>query len=73
MDTSAYFYVSQIYQKQNQTRKESRSVQCGQAVKQTVCVFRNHLAGATTLYISRIEMKPNDIVLNVIWYTSLQH
>ena len=33
VDTSAHYYVSQIYRKQNRTRKESRSVQCGQGVK----------------------------------------
>ena len=36
VDTSAYFYVSQIYRKQNRTRKQSRSVQCGQAVRSSL-------------------------------------
>ena len=32
VDTSAYYHTSQIYQKENWTRKQNRSVQCGQAV-----------------------------------------
>ena len=35
VDTSAYFFVSQIYRKQNRTRKESRSLHCGQAVNRS--------------------------------------
>ena len=29
VDTSAYYYTSQTYRKENRNRKENRSVQCG--------------------------------------------
>ena len=33
VDTSAFYYTSQTYRKQNRNRKQNRSVQCGHTVK----------------------------------------
>ena len=35
VDTTEYFYVSQIYRKHNRTQKESRSLQCVKVIKVT--------------------------------------
>ena len=78
MDTSAYFYVSQIYRKQNRTRKESRSVQCGQAVSVKLVGFVSGTTDLCTLCVnnairmhSTVDLNCHSRAVNVVVVVSL--